>query len=94
MCRGQTAGASRTVVRRRLGPLLDDLQLRTRTLPLRFDSADAAFEALLRTQPLDRDAHREALRPGFERLLSSCNGAAPAVELDARYLAVVGRRKM
>jgi SAM-dependent methyltransferase len=79
------------VVRRRLGPLLEDLQLRTRTLPLRFESADAAFAALVRTQPLGEE-HHEALRPDFERLLASCNAAAPAVEIDARYLAVVGRR--
>jgi SAM-dependent methyltransferase len=81
------------VVRRRLGPLLEDLQLRTRTLPLRFESAEAAFEALTRAHPLDRQ-DREAVRPWFQRLLSSCNTAPPAVEIDARYLAVVGRRKL
>jgi SAM-dependent methyltransferase len=81
------------VVRRRLGPLLENLQLRTRTLPLRFDSSDAAFEAMVRTYPID-EADREALRPRFERLLSSCNNRPPAVEIDARYLAVVGRRKL
>jgi SAM-dependent methyltransferase len=80
------------VVRRRLGPLLEDLQLRTRTLTLRFDSPDAAFDTLLRAHPLD-DQDREALRPRFERLLSSCNTRAPAVEIDARYLAAVGRRR-
>jgi SAM-dependent methyltransferase len=81
------------VARRRLGPLLEDLQLRTRTLPLRFDSPGAAFETLLRAHPLD-EQDREALRPRFERLLSSCNNRPPAVEIDARYLAVVGRRKL
>jgi SAM-dependent methyltransferase len=81
------------VVRSRLGPLLEDLQLRTRTLPLRFDSTAAAFEALVRAHPLD-EHDREALRPRFERLLSSCNSAAPAVEIDARYLVAVGRRKL
>ena len=80
------------VVRRRLGPLLEDLQLRTRTLPLRFDSPEAAFETLLLAHPLD-DQDREALRPRFERLLSSCNGGAPAVAIDARYLVAVGRRR-
>jgi SAM-dependent methyltransferase len=79
------------VARRRLGPLLEDLQLRTRTLPLRFDSPDAAFEALLLAHPLDKQ-DREALQPRFERLLGSCNSGAPAVEIDARYLAIVGRR--
>ena len=59
-------------MRRRLGPLLEDLQLRTRTLPLRFDSPAAAFDALP----------------------STCNGAAPAVEIDARYLVSIGRRKL
>jgi SAM-dependent methyltransferase len=81
------------VARRRLGPLLEDLQLRARTLPLRFDSPGAALDALLRAHPLD-EQDREALRPRFERLLSSCNSAAPAVEIDARYLAAVGRRKL
>jgi SAM-dependent methyltransferase len=81
------------VVRRRLGPLLEDVQLRTRTLPLRFASPAAAFEALTRPHPLD-EHDREALRPRFERLLSSCNSGAPAVEIDARYLVSIGRRKL
>jgi SAM-dependent methyltransferase len=81
------------VARRRFGPLLEDLQVRTRTLPLRFDSTDAAFEAMARPYPID-EQDREALRFRFERLLSSCNNRPPAVEIDARYLAVVGRRKL
>ena len=81
------------VARGRLGPLLEDLQLRTRTLPLRFDSPDALFDALVRAHPLD-EMDRAALRPRFERLLSSCNSAAPAVEIDARYLVMIGRRKL
>jgi SAM-dependent methyltransferase len=79
------------IVRRRLGPVMEDLQVRARTLPLRFDSPDAAFEALVRPHLLD-ERDREALRPRFERLLASCNNRPPAVEIDARYLAVVGRR--
>ena len=81
-----------SVARRRLAPLLEDLQMRARTLSLRFDSADAAFEALVRAEPLDEE-HREAVRPGFERLLSSCNNRPPAAEIDARYLVVLGRRR-
>jgi SAM-dependent methyltransferase len=81
------------VARRRLGPLLEDFQVRTRTLPLRFDSSDAAFEAMVRPYPID-EQDREALRPRFERLLSSCNNRPPAVEIDARYLAIVGRREL
>jgi SAM-dependent methyltransferase len=79
------------VVRGRLGPLLEDLQVRTRTLPLRFDSADAAFEAMIRRHPLDPE-QRTALRPAFERVLGSCNNRPPAVDIGARYLAIVGRR--
>lgn len=81
------------VMRRRLAPLLERLQLRSRTLPLRFDSADEAFEALLRPHPLDEE-QREALRPGFDSLLASCNNRPPAVEIDARYLVAVGVTRM
>jgi SAM-dependent methyltransferase len=80
-----------SVARRRLAPLLEDVQLRSRTLPLRFDSAEEAFDALVRAQP-GGEEHREALRPGFDGLLASCNTALEAVEIDARYLVVVGRR--
>jgi SAM-dependent methyltransferase len=81
------------VMRQRLAPLLDRLQLRSRTLRLRFDSADAAFETLVRQHPLDRD-QRDALRPGFDSLLASCNNQPPAVEIDARYLVAVGATKL
>jgi SAM-dependent methyltransferase len=81
------------VMRERLGPVLERLQLRTRTLPLRFDSAEAAFDALLRPYPLD-EAQLEALRPGFDSLLASCNNRPPAVEVDARYLVAVGATQM
>jgi SAM-dependent methyltransferase len=77
------------VMRQRLTPLLDRLQLRSRTLPLRFDSADEAFAVLVRPHPLDQE-QREALRPGFDGLLASCNNRPPAVEIDARYLVAVG----
>jgi SAM-dependent methyltransferase len=80
------------VARRRLAPLLEEMQLRVRTLPLRFDSANAAFEALVSAEPLG-EQHRDAVRPRFDRLLSSCNSGAPAVEIHARYLVMVGRRK-
>jgi SAM-dependent methyltransferase len=83
------------VARERLEPLLDGLELRTRTVQLRFEDADAFFAALLR--PLDLDAG--AVRPWLDRLLASCNNAPPAfdgasraVEVDARYLVAIGRR--
>jgi SAM-dependent methyltransferase len=77
------------VMQQRLEPLLEDLEVRTRTVQLRFDTADAFFEALLRPHALEFD---EA-RPWFERLLSSCNNLPPPqVEVDARYLVAMGRR--
>ncbi len=80
------------VVRRRLSRALEDVELRLRTISLRFESADALFETLLAPTPLTA-AQREALRPDLDRLLASCNDApAPAVALSARYLVALGRR--
>jgi SAM-dependent methyltransferase len=79
------------VARARLEPLLDDLQLLTRTVPLRFPSPEAFFDALLRPLPLGPH-EREALRPDLERVLSSCNSRPPEVEVAARYLIALGRR--
>ena len=79
------------VVRRRLGPLLYDLELRTRTLRLSWDTPDLAFAALSAPYGLDAEA-RAALRPDFDRLLASCNDRPPGVELSARYLIALGRR--
>ena len=72
------------------GATAHELELRTRTLPLRFPSADEAFTALSRPFRLD-GAELAALRPHFDRLLSSCNNRPPAVEIDARYICIVGR---
>jgi len=84
-----------SVVQRRLEPLLGELELRTRAVSLAFPDADTFFEALLR--PEGREAG--ALRPQLERLLAACNNAPPGlegpsrvVEVDARYLLIVGRR--
>jgi SAM-dependent methyltransferase len=76
------------VAQRRLEPLLEGLELRTRTVRLSFPDADAFFAALLR--PLDVDA--EALQPQLERLLASCNDAAAGVDVGGRYLLAIGRR--
>jgi SAM-dependent methyltransferase len=81
------------VVRRRLVPLLDDLELRTRTLRLTWDTPNLAFEALSAPYGLDAEA-RAALRPDFDRLLASCNDRPPGVELSARYLIALGRRPL
>jgi len=71
------------VMTQRLAPLLDELELRTRTVQLRFaDSAELA--AALHVPP--------DLRPQLDRLLASCNNVAEGVEIDARYLLAVGRR--
>jgi SAM-dependent methyltransferase len=92
------AGAARAcawgveaVVRRRLEPLLEQLDLRARTLTLTFPSADAAFSALALAHVLD-DAQLARLRPAFERVLASCNNLPPQVQIDARYLIALGVR--
>jgi SAM-dependent methyltransferase len=77
------------VVRRRLEPLLDGLELRTRTVRLSFPDPDAFFAALLR--PCDLDA--EAVRPALDALLASCNDAVAGVEVGGRYLLALGRRR-
>jgi hypothetical protein len=78
-------------VRRRLGPLLEDLHVRTRTLRMTWPSPTHAFDVL--TAPYGLDEYRlAALRPGFDRLLASCNDRPPAVELNARYLIMAGRK--
>jgi SAM-dependent methyltransferase len=79
------------VARARLAPHLDELQLLTRTVPLRFPTAEAFFDALLR--PLQLGPHdRDAVRPGLERVLASCNNRPPEVEVSGRYLISLGRR--
>jgi SAM-dependent methyltransferase len=71
------------VMQRRLGPLLEDLELRTRSVQLRFPDADA-LAAALGVPP--------SLRAHFDRLLASCNNLLEGVEVDARYLLATGRR--
>jgi hypothetical protein len=68
---------------RRLGPLLDGLELRTRSVQLSFPDAGAAAAAL---------GVPASQRDYFDRLLASCNNARGRVEVDARYLLVSGRR--
>jgi SAM-dependent methyltransferase len=75
------------VLRARLDPLLEDLDVRTRTVRLEFESVSAFYDVLLRPYELDPDR-----MPDLDRLLASCNNQAGAVEIDARYVAVVGRR--
>lgn len=77
------------IVRRRLGPLLEGLEVRTRTLTLSFASAEEAFVALTLAYP-PAEARRAALRPAFDRVLASCNNLPPSVQIDARYLVAVG----
>jgi len=72
----------------RLAAHLDELELRTCIASLGFPSAGACFEALA-PSTLDH-AQREALRPGFDRVLASVNNRPPSVELDARYLLISG----
>jgi SAM-dependent methyltransferase len=86
-----SAWGTEPVARRRVEGLLEDLGVRTRVLRLSFKSADDAFDALTRPPGLSAEQRAE-LRPGFDRLLASCNDRPPAVEIAARYLIVIGRR--
>jgi hypothetical protein len=70
-------------MRERLAPLLGDLELRTRTVQLRFPDAETFYAVL------GAPAHERA---ELDRLLASCNNAVDAVEIDARYLIGLGRR--
>ncbi len=75
------------VATRRLDPLLEALELRTRTVQLAFASPEALFAALLRPHDLGPEQ-----RPALDRLLASCNNhTGGGVEIDARYLLAVGR---
>jgi SAM-dependent methyltransferase len=78
--------------RTRLAPYLEPLEVRTRTVRLSFESPDAGFEAFAGPAALG-DAPRSALRPDFDRLLASVNDAAEGVEIAARYLIAIGRRR-
>jgi hypothetical protein len=71
------------VMTARLGPLLEGLELRTRSVQLRFPDADALAAAL---------GVAPQLRDHFDRLLASCNNLSEGVEVDARYLLGIGRR--
>jgi SAM-dependent methyltransferase len=70
------------VMTARLTPLLDGLELRTRTVQLSFPDAETLYAVL-------NAPRHEAL----DRLLASCNNAVGRVEIDARYLIGFGRRQ-
>jgi SAM-dependent methyltransferase len=84
--------ADEETARRRLEPLLDGLERRSRTVALAFPDADAMFDALTRPLGLPEDG-RAALRPAFDRLLAAQNNRPPAAEIDARYVLYAGRRR-
>jgi hypothetical protein len=67
----------------RLEPLLESLELRTRTVQLAFPDAETFYAVI------GAPAHE---RPALDRLLASCNNAVGRVEIDARYLLATGRR--
>ena len=71
------------VMRARLAPLLDDLELRTRTVQLCFPDAETLYSVL------DAPAGQRA---ALDRLLASCNNTVGRAEIDARYLIGLGRR--
>jgi SAM-dependent methyltransferase len=80
------------VARDRMAPWLDKLELRARSVPLRFEDADAAFEAIAGATPLSSEGQRLA-RPAFDRLLAAYSGGPSAVEIRARYLLALGRKR-
>jgi SAM-dependent methyltransferase len=67
----------------RFESLLEDFELRTRTVQLCFPDAET-FYAVLGAPAAERAA--------LDRLLASCNNAVGRVEIDARYLVGFGRR--
>jgi SAM-dependent methyltransferase len=71
------------VMTARLTPLLEGLELRTRTVQFAFPDAESLYTVL--GAPLHD-------RPALDRLLASCNNTVGRVEIDARYLIGVGRR--
>ena len=71
------------VMTARLKPLLEGLELRTRTVQLSYPDAETLYDAL---------AAPARVRPALDRLLASCNNLADGVEIDARYLVGIGRR--
>jgi SAM-dependent methyltransferase len=89
--RAATDWADEETARRRLEPVLDGLERRSRTVSLAFEDAAAMFDAM--TLPLGLpDERRAALRPAFDRLLAAQNNRPPAAEIDARYVLYAGRR--
>jgi ubiquinone/menaquinone biosynthesis C-methylase UbiE len=85
-----SAWGTEAVARRRFDGLLEEVEVRTRTLRLSFASAEEAFDTLVRPY-LRGPGERDALRPEFDRVLASCNDRPPRAEIAARYLVVSGR---
>ncbi|MGK2938046.1 MAG: class I SAM-dependent methyltransferase [Solirubrobacteraceae bacterium] len=77
------------VIRDRLGPSLEELEVRTRTVRIAGLTPDALFTAL--TPGTFTAEQRTELRPAFDRLLASSSNDPAGVELDARYVVVSGR---
>lgn len=73
----------REVMTARLTPLLERLEMRTRTVQLSFPDPASLYAVL--AAPLHE-------RAALDRLLASCNNAVDRVEIDARYLIGFGRR--
>jgi SAM-dependent methyltransferase len=83
--------ADQEVARRRLGPAIEDLESRTRTVTMRAASADSLFAAL--TGPYGLSADEAAgLRPRFDRMLAAQNNTPGAIDISARCVVHGGRR--
>jgi SAM-dependent methyltransferase len=73
----------REVMAARFESLLEDFELRTRTVQLCFPDAETLYAVI---------GAPAGERAALDRLLASCNNAVDRVEIDARYLVGVGRR--
>ena len=88
--RSPSAWGRADLARTRMEIAFEDVEIRTRTVTLEFETADALFAQLV---PAAFDAeHRAALRPAFDRLLASSSNRPGAAVVDARYLVISGRR--
>lgn len=73
----------RDVMAARFESLLEEFEMRTRTLQLSYPDAETFYAVL---------GAPEGEEPALARLLASCNNAVDGVEIDARYLIGFGRR--
>lgn len=80
----------RDVLQARMAAVLDEVEVRTRSVRIDGLEPDALFDAL--APGTFSSAQRAELRPAFDRLLASASNTPGTVDLDARFLIASGRR--